>query len=320
MWGFHHSHQKAVSMSSGSSTLATFSDQLADIVAVAAQSVVSVHARPRLPSSGVHWRDGLVVTTEATVKRDRDITVTLPDGRTLPATLAGRDRSTDLAVLSIPLGSLPVARIGEPARLRPGHLVLALARIGDSGPRAAFGAVSATGGPWRCWKGGEIDRWLQSDVTLYPGFGGGPLVDVYGQVQGVNSGGLSRPFATTIPAATIERVAGELVSRGYVARGWLGAAMHPVRFNPGAWERIGIDRDGGLVVLSVEPDGPAAQGGLLVGDVVFAIDGQPVESPDEVVELLTRARIGQPLALALVRGGARAGVDVTVGERPRAVG
>src|SRR4029453_1126825 len=120
---------------------------------------------------------------------------------------------------------LAVARSGDPGTLRPGHLVLALARLGDDGPRVALGTVSATGGPWRCWKGGEIDRRLQSDVTLYPGFGGGPLVDATGQIHGINSGGLSRAFATTLPVETVNRTVRQLLERGYVARGWLGAAM-----------------------------------------------------------------------------------------------
>jgi S1-C subfamily serine protease len=117
--------------------------------------------------------------------------------------------------------------------------------------------------------------------------------------------------------ATIERVAGQLLQRGYVARGWVGAAMHPVRFDPAAGQRLGLERDGGLVVLSVEPDAPAARAGILVGDVIFAIDGKPVESADQVVELLAGNAVGRVLGLDLVRGGARAHADVTVGERPR---
>jgi S1-C subfamily serine protease len=140
-------------MSAPSGSLASLSEQLADAVAQSAGSVVAVHARPRLASSGVHWRDGVVVTTEATVKRLDGITVTLPDGARVEAALIGRDSGTDLALLRIPAGSMPVARLGDPSTLRPGHLVLALARLGDDGPRVAFGAVSATGGPWRSWKG-----------------------------------------------------------------------------------------------------------------------------------------------------------------------
>src|SRR6266850_3327542 len=197
----------------------------------------------------------------------------------MPATLStfsdqladavGRDAGTDLAVLSIPVGQLPAATLGDPTALRPGHLVLALGRSGDSGARAAFGAVSATGGKWRSWKGGEIDLWIQSDLTIYPGLGGGPLVSPDATIFGINSGGLSRPLATTIPVSTVERVVTQLVAKGYVARGWLGAAMQPVR--------------GGLVILSVEPDAPAALAGLLVGDVIVSLDGNAIEHADQVL-------------------------------------
>jgi S1-C subfamily serine protease len=284
-------------------TLSDFSDQLADAVERGAKSVVSVHARPRLPSSGVHWRDGVIVTTAATVQRDENITVTLPDGRRIPAQLKGRDHGTDLAVLSIATGQLPTAALGDPTALRPGHVVLALGRTGDSGPRAAFGAVSATGGKWRSWKGGEIDLWIQSDLTIYPGLGGGPLVAADATILGINSGGLSRPLATTIPVSTVERVITQLLAKGYVARGWLGAAMQPVH--------------GGLVILSVEPDGPAARAGLMVGDVLVSLDGHTTEHHDEVLDLLAGDLVGRTLKVALVRGGKQERVDLLVGERPR---
>src|SRR2546427_3078247 len=173
----HNSRTQGDSVTDSRSSIAALSDQLADAVAAAGASVVAVHARPRLPSTGVHWKDGVVVTTDGTVKQEEDIAVPLPDGKRIPATFAGRDRGTDLAVLRIPSASLPVAKLGDPAVLRPGNLVLALGRLDEGGARAAFGAVSATGGKWRAWKGGEIDRWLQSALTIYPGVGGGPLVD-----------------------------------------------------------------------------------------------------------------------------------------------
>jgi S1-C subfamily serine protease len=298
-------------------TLSTFSDQLADAVERGARSVVSVHARPRLPSTGVHWRDGVIVTTEATVQRDENISVTLPDGRRIPAQLKGRDPGTDLAVLAIPTGQLPVATPGDPTTLRPGHLVLALGRTGDGGPRAAFGAVSATGGKWRSWKGGEIDLWIQSDLTIYPGLGGGPLVSPDATIFGINSGGLSRPLATTIPVSTVERVVTQLVAKGYVARGWLGAAMQPARFSDAARKRAGINQEGGLVILSVEPEGPAALAGLIVGDVIVGLDGNAIEHPDQVLDLLGGDVVGRTFKVELVRGGKQERVDLLVGERPR---
>lgn len=298
-------------------TLAAFSDQLADAVARAAESVVSVHARPRFPSSGVHWRDGIVVTTDGTVRREEDLAVTLPGGRRAPAELAGRDPGTDLAVLKIQAGQLPVASLGDPAALRAGHLVLAVGRIGDEGPRVAFGAVSATGGRWRCWKGGEIDLWLQSDLTIYPGLGGGALVSPEAAVLGVNSGGLSRPLATTIPVGTVNRVLDQILTRGYVARGWLGAAMQPVRFTESTRRRAGIHHEGGLVILSVEPDAPAALAGLMVGDVLVALNGHPVSHPDQVLEQLSGDVVGRTLSAELVRGGRVERADLLIGERPR---
>src|SRR5438552_17784589 len=155
--------RKAEPVTDDRTTLAMLSEQLADAVATAGAALVAVHARPRLPSTGVHWKDGLVVTTEGTIRREDDIEVTLPDGRHIPAPLAGRARGTDLADLRIASGSLPVATLGDPATLRAGHLVLALARLDERGPRAAFGAVRATGGKWCCWTGGGVDRSLQSD-------------------------------------------------------------------------------------------------------------------------------------------------------------
>jgi S1-C subfamily serine protease len=285
------------------STLTAFSEQLANAVARASGATVSVHARPKLPSTGVHWKDGVVVTTEATVQRDNDITLTLPDGNRVPATLAGRDPGSDLAALRIDKGLLPVAERGDAAALRAGHLVLALARLGDGGPRAAFGAVSATGGRWRSWKGGELDLRLQSDVRLYPGFGGGPLVDATGLVLGINSGGLSGPLATTIPGTTVDRIVEQLLQRGSVARGWLGAAMQPVR--------------GGVVLLSIEPDAPAALAGLLVGDVVVGIAGRPVDSLEPLLAFLAGDVVGKHITLDLLRGGVRTKTDVLIGERPR---
>jgi S1-C subfamily serine protease len=303
-------------MSTASTPLQALSDALAQAVERAARAVVAVHARPRLPSTGVHWRDGLIVTTDGTIRRTEGISVTLPDGRAVPATLQGRDPGTDLALLKIPPSLLPIAELAD-TRLKPGHLVLAIGRIDESGPRSSFGAVSSVGEAWRSWKGGEIDWRLQSGVTIYPGLGGGPLVDVNGLVHGINSGGLSRGLATTIPVQTVERVLSALLTKGYVARGYVGAALQAVRFSEAARQRLGLTQPGGLVVLEVEADGPAGVGGLLLGDVVVSANGRALESPEELLQLLGGDMVGRTLRLELVRGGARANAELLVGERPR---
>lgn len=300
-----------------SQTLIDLSNQLAGAVERGALSILAVHARPQLASTGVHWRDGLVVTTNGTVRRDRDITVTLPDGKRMDAALQGRDPSTDLAVLKVPAGALPVATLGDAGALRPGNLVLALARLDDTGPRAAFGAVSVVAGAWRPYGTGEIDRLILSDLNLYPGFGGGPLVDSAGQVVGINSGRLSRPYTTTLPGETVTRVIGQLASRGYVRRGYLGATMQPVELQQRLRSRLGLDRRGGLLVVTIEPEGPSAAGGLLVGDVIIGIGGKPVAEPDDVLKVLDGDTVGRTLPLELVRGGRLEQVEVLIGERPR---
>ena len=298
-------------------TLPEFSDQLADAVAMAAASVVAVHARPRLASTGVHWRDGVIVTTDATVKRADDITVTLHDGQRIPATLLGRDPGTDLAALRIPTGLIPVATRTAAADLRPGNLVLALARTGSDGPLATFGVVSSVGEAWRTWRGGTLDRRVQSDVQLYPGFGGGPLVTASGTIAGINSGGMSKPLCVTIPDTTIDRVLDAVINRGYVARGWLGASMQTVRFSDAATSKLGFDGGGGLVVLDVEHDSPAAQGGMMIGDVLVRIDTTRITKHDDVMAFLGSDRVGTTVQLQVVRGGQVVIVPVTIGERPR---
>lgn len=306
--------------SPASLTLAAVSDQLAAAVDQAALSVVAVHARDRLASTGVHWRDGLIVTTAATVRRDTNITVTLPSGTRQGATLVGRDNASDVAILRLDGEvSLPPASLGNPAQLKPGHLVLAVARLDHSGPRVAFGAVSSVGGPWRSWKGGEYSRLLQSGLMLYPGFGGTPLVDAAGRVHGINSGGLSRQFATTIPAPDIERLLSQLVATGYVPRGWLGAAMQSVRF-PDADTRQALGRDGGLLVVGMADGGPAARSGMLVGDIVLAMEGADVHEPGDVLDALERTAPGRTVEFTLLRGGTRVHQSVLVGERPMSSG
>ncbi len=299
------------------STLTDFSDQLADAVAAAAASVVAVHARPRLASTGVHWRDGVIVTTDATVKRTDDLSVTLPSGERVTATLAGRDPGTDLAALRIPTGRLPVAERAAAADLRPGHLVLALARTGGDGPQASLGMVSSVGEAWRTWRGGTLDRRVQSDLALHPGFGGGPLVTAHGAIAGINSGGMSKPLCVTIPDTTIDRVLDSILNRGYVARGWLGASMQTVRFSEAATAKLGFDGQGGLVVLDVEHDSPAAHGGVMIGDVLVRIDEVRITRHDDVMGFLGSDRVGTVVQLQVVRGGEVVVLPVTIGERPR---
>src|SRR5438105_11873946 len=251
-----------------SSALRTLSDDLAGAVERAARSIVAIHARPRIPASGVYWRDGIVVAASHTVRKDQDIAVTLPDGTRTQAQLAGRDGGTDLAILrfdSTPSsGSVSIASSARDDALRVGSLVLAVGRPGDEGVSTSLGVISAIGEKWRTWSGGEIDRFVRLDLAVYDGFSGGALVDADGGVLGVNCSALARGTPLTIPNATVERVVDALLTRGHVARAYLGVAMQPARLPRSLAERLNLsEAAGGVLVVMVERDSPADRGGLL---------------------------------------------------------
>ena len=308
-----------MSASSSDGLLAALSNDLAAAVDTVGRSVVAIHARRRIPASGVVWQPGVVVAAHHTIQREDDITLTLHDGTSVSATLAGRDPSTDLAVLRMADASGGATPAVAPATDAPrvGQLVLALGRPGAS-VTASLGIVSAVGGEWRTWQGGTIDRFVRLDLSVYDGFSGGPLVEAGGRVAGINTSGLARATALTIPAATVSRVAGQLLARGHVARGWLGIATQPVRLPPALQRSLGSEAEAGLVVVNVEPDSPADRGGVLIGDVLLALDDRAVSDPGDVLAALGGDRIGQPIALRVARGGKAERLTVTVGERPRA--
>ncbi len=298
------------------SALHSLSNDLASAVERASASIVSVNGRNRLPSTGVVWRSGVVVTAESTVERDDEITVTLHDGTTLPATLAGRDPSTDLAVLKVDGLTLAPATIGDSADLKVGQLVLAIGRPGEGGVSASFGALSAVSGAWRTSRGGQIDRFVRADVTLYPGFSGGPLVDAQGQVVGINTSHLTRSVNVAVPSATVTRVAEQLLATGRIARGYLGLGMQPVRITDNTRAALNISNTVGLIVIQIEQGGPAEKGGALIGDMLIALDGKPLSDIDDVQALLGPDRVGQPVTAQVIRGGALTTLTLTVGERP----
>lgn len=304
------------SSSEMSNSLLALSNNLADAVERAGSAVVAVNARHRLPSSGVHWRSGVIVTADHTVRRDEEITVTLPDNRTVPAKLVGRDSSTDLAVLQLQDVELPTAEIGDTESLKIGHMVLAVARPGESGLSASLGVVSAKGGAWRSWCSGQIDQFVRLDLMLYPGFSGGPLVDATGNIVGINTSG-PRNMVLAIPVATVNRVIDTLLEKGRVARGYLGLGMQPVLLPDTLKNTLNLSSNGGVIVVNIEPDGPGDRAGVLIGDVLLSLDGKPVSDTRDVQTSLSPESVGKTLKVQLIRGGTLVEVAITVGERPR---
>jgi len=300
--------------------LRALSDDLAGAVERAGRSVVAIHARPRIAASGIYWRDGVVVAASHTIRKEQDIAITLADGTRAQAQLVGRDGGTDIAVLRFdsapPAKALTLADRAADDALRVGSLVLAVGRPGDGGVTASLGVISTVGERWRTWSGGEIDRFVRLDLAVYDGFSGGALVDADGGVLGVNCSALARGTPLTIPNATVERVVDALLTRGHVARAYLGVAMQPVRLTRAIAERLGLGESArGVLVVMVESESPADRAGLLVGDVIVAAAGQGVGEPQDVAELLGAERVGADLSLRVVRGGKLENLTVTVGER-----
>ncbi|CAB3752126.1 S1C family serine protease [Paraburkholderia humisilvae] len=297
--------------------LQALSDQMAQIVGQIAQSVVAVHGRQRVASSGVIWRDGVVVTAAHTLRRDDGIDVTLPDGSTVAANFAGRDPGTDVAVLKLDGASLPAVATGDASALKPGHLVLAVARLDSLGASADFGVIGGVGGPWRTWRGGQLDAFVRLDGGLYPGFSGAPLADMRGTVVGLCTSALARGAGMVIPASTVTRVADELLAKGRVSRAYVGIGTQQVSLRDTWIDALKLSTDRGLLVVSLARGGPAEQAGVFVGDIVTALDGQPCRDVDDLHAALSTARVGQPLKLDLIRGGARSECTVVVAERPQ---
>jgi S1-C subfamily serine protease len=293
--------------------LANLSDALAATVEASGPSVVKVDARDRLAASGIVWSaDGVVVTAHHVVERDDDIGVGLPDGRTVAAALVGRDPSTDLAVLRAEATGLTPPAWSDASGARVGHLVLAVGRPGHKA-MATLGIISALGESWRTPAGGQVDRYVQTDVVMYPGFSGGPLVDAKGQALGLNTSALLRGVSMAMPAATLRRVVETLLVHGRVRRGYLGVGAQPVRLPAALAQQLG--QETGLLLVSVEPGGPAEQGGLLLGDTIVALAGQPVAAMDDLLDGLSGERVGVAVPVRVVRGGQVQELTVVIGER-----
>ena len=294
-------------------TLAALSDGMADAVQNIAASVVKVNGRRRRSGSGVVIAQNKVLTASHVLEREEDLSIETADGRTLRARFTGRDHSTDLAVLDVEGFDVEPATHTE-GEARIGQISLAVgSHSGGEGPRATLGVVSAVGGPVRTRRGPRLERYIQTDATPYPGFSGGPLIDVLGNVLGILVSNWGRGAAFAIPADLAWRTAETLSERGSVKRGYLGILSQPVRLPDG--QRLGLTQRGGLLVVGVEDGSPAGRGGLIVGDILATLDGQPVEDTDDLLVLLAGDRVGRPVPVTLVRGGELAEVEITVGER-----
>jgi S1-C subfamily serine protease len=290
--------------------LLAFSDRVAALVEGVAAGIVTVHGGGRGTSSGIHWRSGVIVTAEEALERDDRIKLTLPGGRKVEASLVGRDPTTDVAVLRFQPDGLPAAPSAH-AVLRPGQTVVAVGSH-EGAALAALGIVAYAGGPWQSMRGGTIDSLVRLDLALSPAGEGGALVDAAGRVVGMTVLG-PRRRALAIPSTTVDRAVDQLLARGQVFRGYLGAGLQAVGRRAAA--RQGSSAQG-VLVISLDPAGPAARAGMMVGDIVTTWSGKQVGRVRDVFRLLGPDSIGSTVAMGVIRGGAATQIQVVIGERP----
>jgi len=297
------------------------SSAAANAVEQAGQVTVMVSARRRLPSSGIIFAQDLILTANHTVEREENIRVGLPDGQMLDASLAGRDRRTDLALLRVsgPLALAP-AQPAETDAARVGNLVVAVGRPAPEGVQASFGMLNAIGAGLRSHRGALLERYLITDAVPLPGFSGGPLVDLGGGLLGLNTSGMARGAAVAIPARLAWEFAANLAQHGRVRRGYLGIRSQIVELPDRALDTLraaGLEREqpAGLLVVGIEADGPAAGGELMVGDILVGLAGRALVDHDDLIGGLSSGDIDQPVELQFLRGGHLQTVQVRVGER-----
>jgi S1-C subfamily serine protease len=298
------------------SSLLALSNSFADTVAAAGTAIVAINTGQRVSPSGIHWRKGIVVTSDESLQSHDELTIVSSSGKSSPIALLGRDPTTDIAVFTLADSeTLPVATIGSSTTLKVGHLVLGLARSIEGDIRSAMGAVSVLGSQWQSMSGGTIDRYIRPDLTFYRGFAGGALVDAAGQVVGMNTTG-KRGTALTIPAETVDRVIAQLLTKGRIARGYLGVGMQTVPLSPQLSATLNLTVSTGVILINIEPKSPAEVGGLLLGDILISWDNIPIADPGSVRAFLNRGdRIGQQVNLGAIRGGVLMELAIEIGER-----
>lgn len=295
-------------------SLQSVSDQLAALIESASQSVVRVDARHRIAGSGIAWASDVILTADHVVEREEGIQISF-NGNSYQVELAGRDPSTDIAALRVKGAKLTPAPIGDAKGLKVGHLVVAIGRPWSEETVASVGVVSGRGFGWRGLHSQFRDGLIQTDVILYPGFSGGPLIDASGRVVGMNSAVLGRGMALAVPADTATRVMNALLKEGRVRRGYLGVSLQIVPLAETLAKQLAAKQDRALMILTIESASPAEKAGLLPGDILLQIGDQSLEGIEDLQRYLSAERVGATVKLKVVRGGELKEVSLVVGSK-----
>jgi S1-C subfamily serine protease len=299
-----------------SSEWATLSKELSETTAKSGAHVVAVHTESRGSSSGVIWRPGIIVTAEHALQRDEDIQVALPEGKVAGAKLAGRDSSTDIAVLKCEEASHAVPSFSDSATLHPGDVTLVVGRTRASGPVAALAFVSMVANERRLWGGLSLSPYVRLDVALQRTGVGGAVVDAEGRVAGIATPKFAPTGALALPVATVNRVVQALLAEGRIPRGYLGVGLQPVRLPENLRETLQRREKTAAIVLEVEPGGPAHNAGVVIGDILVSLNTRPVARLEDVQAHLHGENIGKSVTARFLRGGEPRDVSIAIAERP----
>ena len=293
-------------------TLTDLSDALEATVARAAESTVCVQARRRHGASGIVWGPDAVVTAAHVIEHTDDVQVHLPDGTRAAGELVGLDAGTDVAVLRVDVRGAPRPQFIHAPAL--GALAVTVGRASADTVGASLGIISSVGGRWRTRMGAAVDGYLCTDARMLPGFSGGPLVGASGGVFGMNTSLLARDGGFTIPAAALAPIVDSLLAHGRLRRAFLGVATQPIRLAQ-AGAPADLTQERGLLITGVDPDGAAATGRALLGDVILALDEDTVEETSDLLNALGPDRIGANGTLRVLRASAVHALRIVPGER-----
>jgi len=293
--------------------LTGFSQMLAGLVEGAAHGVVAVKSAGYRVTSGVAIRDNLIAVTNHSLRRDHPVPVQTLDGNQAEATILGRDPGIDLAILKADGLKTNPLRTADPASVKVGMLTLVIGSTLDVGVTASLGILGAKGPARRNWRGGTLDEYFRLDVNPYPSQSGAAVVSAEGELIGMATPALSRHSMVAVPMSTIDRIARELLEQGRIRHGYLGIGVQPVAVSG----NVKSTQKTGLILLSVETDSPAGTAGLLLGDVLLALDGKPVTDIDDLHAALRGDIVGKTVKATLIRGGEVHEVEITVAERGR---
>ena len=295
--------------------LSGHSAALSKLVEETGRSVVAIEAATYRVTSGVAITGNLIVANDHAVRREGKIPIHLPSGERLEATILGRDPTLDLAILGLEGDVLTAVTPEESSEMKPGSLAIVTGRTIDAGLSASAGILGAVGPPRRSWRGGALDRFLRLDVTLYPSQAGAGVFSAKARFWGMATAALLRHSTLAVPFVTLNRVAQEILREGRIRHGYLGVGLQPIPLPERLRSQSPAGGEIGLMVISIEPDSPADQAGIQLGDILVAAGEKPLLDVDDLQAILRNDSIGKAVGFTILRAGSFVVTEILVVER-----